>query len=119
MGLGAGGAMFLGPLLLEYFDWHVWWWASAALTLVTLLWVRGQISPAVDHKPEGSVQSALLSHLFENLGQVLRNQTPWLLAIMFGAYSGQWLAVIGFLPTIYAERVLAGYGSDCSLPWLL
>ena len=108
MGLGAGGAMFLGPLLLEYFDWHIWWWASAALTLVTLLWVRGQISPAVDQKPEGSVQSALLGHLFENLGQVLRNQTPGLLAIMFGAYSGQWLAVIGFLPTIYAEAGISG-----------
>jgi len=111
MGLGAGGAMFLGPLLLEYFDWHIWWWASAVLTLVTLLWVRGQISPAVDQKPEGRVQSALLGHLFENLGQVLRNQTPWLLAIMFGAYSGQWLAVIGFLPTIYAEAGISG-------PWI-
>lgn len=108
MGLGAGGAMFLGPLLLEYFDWHIWWWASAVLTLATLIWVRGQISPAVDQKPEGSVQAGLLSQLFENLGQVLRKQSPWLLAIMFAAYSGQWLAVIGFLPTIYAEAGISG-----------
>lgn len=108
MGLGAGGAMFLGPMLLEYFDWHIWWWASAALTLGTLVWVRGEISPAVDEKPAGSEQTGLLGHLFENLGQVLRNQTPWLLAIMFAAYSGQWLAVIGFLPTIYAEAGISG-----------
>lgn len=108
MGLGAGGAMFLGPLLLEYFNWHIWWWTSAGLTLATLLWVRAQISPAVDQKPANSSQSSLMGHLFENLGQVLRKQSPWLLAIMFAAYSGQWLAVIGFLPTIYAEAGISG-----------
>ena len=28
---------------------------------------------------------------------------PWLVALCFAVYSGQWLAVIGFLPSIYAQ----------------
>ena len=28
---------------------------------------------------------------------------PWLLALTFASYSGQWLAVVGFLPTIYRQ----------------
>ena len=106
MGLGAGGAMFIGSLLLEYFDWHLWWWVSAALTLLTLFWVRGAIPAEVDQI--SGPKSGFLGHLFENLGQVLKSQGPWLLAIMFAAYSGQWLAVVGFLPSIYAEAGISG-----------
>ena len=41
------------------------------------------------------------------LRQTLGSRGPWLLAACFGAYSGQWLAVVGFLPTIYAEAGVA------------
>jgi cyanate permease len=37
------------------------------------------------------------------LRRTLRAPAPWLLALGFGAYSSQWLSVVGFLPTIYAE----------------
>ncbi|HSM21172.1 MAG TPA: MFS transporter, partial [Rubrivivax sp.] len=33
---------------------------------------------------------------------------PWLVAVTFAMYSGQWLAVIGFLPAIYAQAGVAG-----------
>jgi MFS family permease len=33
---------------------------------------------------------------------------PWLVALSFAVYSGQWLAVIGFLPSIYAQAGVAG-----------
>jgi len=32
---------------------------------------------------------------------------PWLVAITFGLYSGQWIAVVGFLPALYADAGLA------------
>jgi CP family cyanate transporter-like MFS transporter len=32
---------------------------------------------------------------------------PWLVALSFGMYSGQWLAVIGFLPSMYAQAGLS------------
>jgi MFS transporter, CP family, cyanate transporter len=41
------------------------------------------------------------------LRQTLAAPGPWLVAATFAMYSGQWLAVIGFLPTIYTQ---AGYG---------
>ena len=33
---------------------------------------------------------------------------PWLVALSFAMYSGQWLAVIGFLPSIYVQSGVAG-----------
>jgi len=45
--------------------------------------------------------------------QTLTMGEPWLLAACFFVYSGQWLAIIGFLPVIYAQ---AGYvGSSTAL----
>jgi MFS family permease len=42
------------------------------------------------------------------LRQTLSAQGPWLVALSFAVYSGQWLAVIGFLPTIYAQAGFSG-----------
>jgi MFS family permease len=108
MGLGAGGAMLLGPILLEYLHWSYWWWISALITLLTLGWVKEVIPSSVDTDAKAEIQTGLLAHLFESLGQVLRKPGPWLLAVMFAAYSGQWLAVIGFLPTIYSDAGISG-----------
>jgi CP family cyanate transporter-like MFS transporter len=33
---------------------------------------------------------------------------PWLAAIVFGLYASQWMAVIGFLPTVYAQAGWTG-----------
>ena len=39
--------------------------------------------------------------------ETLRAPGPWLVALAFAVYSGQWLAVVGFLPSIYAQAGLA------------
>jgi MFS family permease len=41
------------------------------------------------------------------IAQTLGAPGPWLVALAFGAYSAQWLAVIGFLPSIYRDAGLA------------
>jgi MFS transporter, CP family, cyanate transporter len=41
------------------------------------------------------------------LKQTLSARGPWLVAVCFAVYSAQWLAVIGFLPTVYAQLGLA------------
>ncbi|QJD71365.1 CynX/NimT family MFS transporter [Marinobacterium sp. LSUCC0821] len=108
MGLGAGSAMFLGPLFMEQLSWHGWWWSSALLTLGTLFVVIAVIDGSVDQ--QGAVaKTPLLASLSDNLSQVLRKEGPWLVAVMFAAYSGQWLAVIGFLPTIYTNAGISGF----------
>ncbi|MEC5213794.1 putative MFS family arabinose efflux permease [Polaromonas sp. CG_9.5] len=38
----------------------------------------------------------------------MRSRAVWLMALTFAMYSGQWLAVIGFLPSIYAQAGLPG-----------
>jgi MFS family permease len=39
--------------------------------------------------------------------RTVRSPGPWLASTAFAVYSAQWLAVIGFLPTIYAQAGLA------------
>ncbi len=39
--------------------------------------------------------------------ETLRAPGPWLVALAFAVYSSQWLSVIGFLPTVYAQAGLA------------
>src|SRR5690606_35829467 len=40
------------------------------------------------------------------LGETLAAPGPWLVAVCFAMYSGQWLAVIGFLPVVVAQSGL-------------
>ena len=42
----------------------------------------------------------------QRLRRTLQAPGPWWLALSFAVYSGQWLAVIGFLPTIYALSLI-------------
>ena len=44
----------------------------------------------------------------QRLRQTLSAPGPWLVAMTFAVYAGQWLAVIGFLPTIYLEAGVSG-----------
>jgi MFS family permease len=42
------------------------------------------------------------------LQRTLTARGPWLVALAFFLYSGQWLAVVGFLPTIYSQAGVGG-----------
>lgn len=102
MPLGAALGLLVGPLCIAGFGWRAWWLAlgllSAAMGLA--LW-RGVAEPAA---PAQAAPSGVLPRLQRTLGA----GGPWLVAISFALYSSQWLAVIGFLPTIYAG---AGIGA--------
>jgi MFS transporter, CP family, cyanate transporter len=54
--------------------------------------------PATAAAPAAAPSSWLL-----RLRRTLAVPGPWLVASTFAMYSGQWLAVIGFLPTIYTQ----------------
>jgi cyanate permease len=45
---------------------------------------------------------------WQRLRRTLSARGPWLVALTFGMYSGQWLAVVGFLPSIYATAGVSG-----------
>lgn len=54
----------------------------------------------------GSPMPETVRRWAERLRETLGHPGPWLVATAFAMYSAQWLAVIGFLPTIYAAAGL-------------
>ena len=105
MPLGTSLALMLGPyvmhLAMPEMGWRLWWWLLSGWSAVLALLLLWQL-PA-DARP--SIGRGAHQHL---LGLTLRSRSAWLLALSFAVYAGQWLSVLGFLPTIYA---LAGVAS--------
>ncbi|MDB5845178.1 MAG: transporter [Polaromonas sp.] len=120
MPLGASLALLLGPSVMQLgapaWGWRIWWWGLGALAamLALLLCWRLPADPSrrltTAQAPEGSANFSNRSLL----GLTLRSRGVWLMALTFAMYSGQWLAVIGFLPSIYAQAGLPG----SSAAWL-
>ncbi len=98
MPLGAALALAGGPLFIEAAGWPGWWWLLGALSWAMAAWLWW----AVASDPPAAVTAAP-SQWVQRLRQTLSSPGPWLVALAFAMYSGQWLAVIGFLPSIYAQ----------------
>jgi MFS family permease len=94
MPLATASALLLGPLFIAALGWRAWWWALGGLSLL----MAGAVARRVP-----TLAPAIRSPLRERLRQTLAAPGPWLVALSFSMYSGQWLAVVGFLPTIYSQ----------------
>lgn len=101
MPLGTAAALLMGPPLIGLAGWQAWWWLLAGQSLVMVLWVMLTV-PADDRRKPANEPSAQESWP-ARLRLTLTSPGPWLVALTFAMYSGQWLAVIGFLPSIYAQ----------------
>lgn len=108
MPLGTAAALLCGPMVIAWAGWAFWWWLLAALSLLMAAWVW-QVVPS-DHTRSraGSPSARGRQGWIERLQHTLSASGPWLVALSFAVYSGQWLAVIGFLPTIYADAGITG-----------
>lgn len=115
MPVGTALALLAGPWAYATLGWRLSWALLGGVSLLALTWVvrwvpadsfwvvgnthledksgRGQSSPS---------QSPRHSPVLHRLALVWRSGSAWLLAGSFFMYSGQWLAVIGFLPTVYS-----------------
>ena len=104
MPLGAAAALLLGPWCIDAAGWRGWWWLLGSATLLMALWfVR-----AVPVQPAASPDTGAPVHAWRTrLRQTLSAPGPWLVALTFAAYASQWLAVIGFLPVVYAQAGLS------------
>lgn len=107
MPTGMALALLAGPLVMSRLGWHAWWLglgllaaAMAAWALRTLGWNDPGTSPLQATRPPTAGWTAVLR-------QTLGQRGPWLVALAFGSYSSQWITVIGFLPTIYADAGVA------------
>ena len=91
MPTGTALALLLGPLFIPAWGWGAWWWLFAAVSLAMALWLDRAVpaDPPADSARAG--QGA-----WRRLRLTLCTPGPWLVALTFGMYSGQWLAVVGF-----------------------
>ena len=117
MPIGTAFALLVGPFVLHAFGWRVWWLSLAGLSFGMALWLwrclpddrtlpaalaAGLRMPRAD--------PAVASSWASRLRRTLSARGPWLVALCFAVYSGQWLAVIGFLPSLVAQSGSFGLG---------
>ena len=115
MPTGSALALLVGPWVIAGLNWSAWWWllGSVAAFAFAAVWLCVPDVPAptpVVH----AVANAPLPQLGgasqkwpQRLALTLKSPGPWLVALTFAVYSSQWLAVVGLLPTVYAELGLA------------
>ena len=114
MPLGAALALLGGPALMAQVDaawgWRLWWWSLSVLALVLavlVLWRVPGDTPAAGLPGRHDAKASRAPDWRVLLRLTLHSRGAWLVALSFAMYSGQWLAVVGFLPSIYAQAGLA------------
>ncbi len=113
MPAGTAIALLIGPLWITLpgplGGWSGWWLLLSTLSLVAAGFVwRGIPSDGI----RASRHAVVLPHDVvqperatwqSRLRLTLGSRGPWLVALCFAMYAGQWQAVVGFLPSIYAQ----------------
>lgn len=100
MPCGAATALLCGPPIMAALGWSAWWWMLSALSLGMAAWLARALPHDGQRKLTGAAPG---EHWTLRLRQTLAARGPWLVALAFAMYSGQWLAVVGFLPSVYAQ----------------
>lgn len=101
MPIGTASILLLGPALYGWLGWRPVWGLLALVTVGMAVWVGRQV-PADTMVATSGAPGYTLS-MEQRLVTTLRAPGPWAVALGFLMYSGQWLAVVGFLPTIYTQ----------------
>jgi MFS transporter, CP family, cyanate transporter len=113
MPFGTAIALAGGPLLIAWVGWRSWWLWLAVVTLVMVCGVYLVVTPDADashDRPRASSGALRPSVWVLRVRRTLGAVGPWLVAACFALYSGQWLAVIGFLPSMAEQSGLTGGG---------
>ncbi len=104
MPTGSALALLLGPWVMMALNWSAWWWllggVAAFAWVAVWLCVPDMLLPTPTHDIAHGAWPKRLALTLQSAG-------PWWVALTFAVYSSQWLAVVGFLPTVYADLGLA------------
>lgn len=96
VGFAAGG------LLLEVISWRMLWVVLAVLTVLLII-------PLLRSTPVDPRQPA--ENLLQNSGRriitTIKTWRPWVAGLAFASYTLQWMAVMGFLPTVFVAADIA------------
>ena len=101
-GISTFAGLVVGALVLQVVSWRVWWWGMAVLALAPLPWVLAR----VPRDPAGGVRGA--ADGLTRIGRSVRASAPWTAGLVFACYTLPWMAVVGFLPTIYRDGGMTG-----------
>ncbi len=109
MPFGTALALAGGPMWIAGVGWRGWWLLLAAVSMLMVVLVICAVSPdpdgqSVTARKHADARATDLSHdAASRVRRTLTSPGPWLVALCFALYSGQWLAVIGFLPSVVAQ----------------
>lgn len=102
MPTGAVIILLGGSWLISFSSWRILWLGLASLTLLVFLLVLVLIPKDSRQLAVNRVSTRSMVFITLSSGRV------WLVALIFGVYAAQWSAIIGFLPTIYADSNISG-----------
>jgi MFS family permease len=110
--MATGTALVLagGPAVMRVVGWQGLWVTLALVSVAVALWLLRRVpSDRVRRAAAASAAAPVVPAQWSaRLRDTLTSWGPWRVAITFSMYSSQWLAVIGFLPSIYAQAGLSG-----------
>jgi MFS family permease len=108
MPTGAALALLGGPLIIDSTGWQGLWATLSALSAAMALgvWRAVPVDPPRPRLPSAHRDAAVArtaTGFLWRLRETLSRRGPWVVALAFAMYSSQWLAVVGFLPSVYAQ----------------
>ncbi len=113
MGTGQAIIMLAAPLIIPAIGWRGLWLVNVALILafvVVLALATGQ--PSV--KPP-VIRRVGPAELLRDMKRTLSSPGPVAVALCFGTYAGNYLIVVGFLPTMLTEDLQFSRGAAASV----
>lgn len=116
--MATGTALVLagGPVAMAMIGWQGLWGMLAVVSLAVAGWLLRRVPSDAARRAAAATAATAPANAAAparvqwsaRLRDTLTSWGPWRVAITFAMYSSQWLAVIGFLPSIYAQAGLSG-----------
>ncbi|MCK5312348.1 MAG: MFS transporter, partial [Desulfobacteraceae bacterium] len=98
---GVAFVMFIIPFISKFTDWRGVWQSNSFLLIFYLILLVKATSHITPFKRTNKLS---IKNLIRDIIKTWASPGPLLLALIFTTYALQWLAVMGFLPTLLMER---------------
>ena len=109
MGVGSAIALIIGSWAITTIGWRSWWVILGLTNFIIVAIIYFTIANDKHIPTAEALASKYIedTHWLKRIFVIIRTPGATLAALAFGMYSGQWLAVVGFLPSIYMDSGLS------------
>lgn len=108
MPIGTSLAFVVSPLLIQSIHWQGAWGVLAGISAVIALLLFYGVPSDRQRLSAAQQTIAASASWVDAVRTTLTNAAPWQIGIAFAMYSFQWIAVIGFLPSVYSQAGITG-----------